>query len=75
MWFLGRRAFRDANVRSRNEDAERDCTTTLKLDAKNVKAWFRRGQARAGMGRIAAALDGESSVTCLGALGDGLSRF
>lgn len=30
----------------RNEDAERDCTTVLTSNASNVKALFRRGQAR-----------------------------
>ncbi|KAG1880705.1 hypothetical protein C8R48DRAFT_573161, partial [Suillus tomentosus] len=30
----------------KNEDAERDCTTVLKLSPSNVKALFRRGQAR-----------------------------
>jgi len=32
----------------RNEDAERDCTTVLSLNPGNVKALFRRGQARMG---------------------------
>lgn len=34
----------------KNEDAERDCTTVLKLSRNNVKALFRRGQARMGFG-------------------------
>lgn len=34
----------------KNEDAERDCTTVLKLSRNNVKALFRRGQARIGLG-------------------------
>lgn len=34
----------------KNEDAERDCTTVLKLSPNNVKALFRRGQARMGLG-------------------------
>ncbi|KAF5372891.1 hypothetical protein D9758_001714 [Tetrapyrgos nigripes] len=33
----------------KNEDAERDCTTVLSLNSGNVKALFRRGQARIGM--------------------------
>ncbi|KAG2144170.1 uncharacterized protein EDB93DRAFT_1154165 [Suillus bovinus] len=33
----------------KNEDAERDCTTVLKLSPNNVKALFRRGQARIGL--------------------------
>ncbi|KZS86930.1 TPR-like protein [Sistotremastrum niveocremeum HHB9708] len=35
----------------KNEDAERDCTTCLGLSPTNVKALFRRGQARAALGR------------------------
>ncbi|KAG2094629.1 uncharacterized protein F5147DRAFT_719620 [Suillus discolor] len=34
----------------KNEDAERDCTTVLKLSPNNVKALFRRGQARKALG-------------------------
>ncbi|KAF9561099.1 hypothetical protein CPC08DRAFT_707668 [Agrocybe pediades] len=36
------------------QDAERDCTTVLRLTpgGKNVKALFRRGQARMGLGRL-----------------------
>ncbi|KIM35927.1 hypothetical protein M413DRAFT_449556 [Hebeloma cylindrosporum] len=34
------------------EDAERDCTTVIGLDASNVKALFRRGQARVGTGNL-----------------------
>jgi len=36
------------------QDAERDCTTALRLSpgSKNVKALFRRGQARMGLGRL-----------------------
>ncbi|EEB93863.1 hypothetical protein MPER_07429, partial [Moniliophthora perniciosa FA553] len=36
----------------KNEDAERDCTTVLTLSPSNVKAIFRRGQARLGMGKL-----------------------
>ncbi|KAK7025566.1 hypothetical protein VNI00_015919 [Paramarasmius palmivorus] len=36
----------------KNEDAERDCTTVLSLSPSNVKAIFRRGQARFGMGKL-----------------------
>ncbi|KAG2115457.1 hypothetical protein DEU56DRAFT_841106 [Suillus clintonianus] len=40
----------------KNEDAERDCTTVLKLSPGNVKALFRRGQARTGLGHLDMAL-------------------
>ncbi|KAF8817206.1 hypothetical protein BYT27DRAFT_7153875 [Phlegmacium glaucopus] len=36
----------------KNEDAERDCTRVLELSSDNVKALFRRSQARIGMGNI-----------------------
>ncbi|KAG6853017.1 hypothetical protein C0991_007458 [Blastosporella zonata] len=36
----------------KNEDAERDCTTVLRLNALNAKALFRRGQARLAMGKL-----------------------
>ena len=36
----------------RNEDAERDCTRAIELDGRNVKGWFRRGQARVGLNRL-----------------------
>lgn len=36
---------------SRYEDAERDCTTTLDIDQKNVKAMYRRAQAREALGK------------------------
>ena len=34
---------------NRNHDAERDCTTVITLEPGNVKALFRRGQARVGL--------------------------
>ncbi|KAN0063228.1 hypothetical protein ACQY0O_004392 [Thecaphora frezii] len=34
------------------EDAERDCTTALRLSPDNVKATFRRAKARTGAGRL-----------------------
>ncbi|KAG6809839.1 hypothetical protein H0H92_014531 [Tricholoma furcatifolium] len=36
----------------KNEDAERDCTTVLNLNALNAKALFRRGQARLALGKL-----------------------
>ncbi|THV07845.1 hypothetical protein K435DRAFT_847653 [Dendrothele bispora CBS 962.96] len=39
----------------KNEDAERDCTTVLSLNPGNVKALFRRGQARG-------SIDGDSKL-------------
>ncbi|KAH9980926.1 hypothetical protein BGW80DRAFT_1247768 [Lactifluus volemus] len=36
----------------KNEDAERDCTTVLSLSNKNVKAFFRRAQARAALNKL-----------------------
>ncbi|KAL0064281.1 hypothetical protein AAF712_008725 [Marasmius tenuissimus] len=39
----------------KNEDASRDCTTVLSLNPSNVKALFRRGQARLDMDKIAEA--------------------
>ena len=56
----------------RIEDAERDCTKVLALNPSNVKALFRRGQARktlgslddaqAGMGRYQIKTDDPSSI-------------
>jgi hypothetical protein len=43
---------------NRNEDAERDCNTVLNLSPNNVKALFRRGQARVGMGKLLEAQKG-----------------
>ncbi|KAG9080939.1 hypothetical protein FS749_007849 [Ceratobasidium sp. UAMH 11750] len=37
---------------NKNEDAERDCSTVLKLQPNNVKAMFRRAQARVGLGKL-----------------------
>ncbi|KAB5592807.1 RNA polymerase II-associated protein 3 [Ceratobasidium theobromae] len=37
---------------NKNEDAERDCTTVLKLQATNVKGLFRRAQARIALGKF-----------------------
>ncbi|KAF8839568.1 TPR-like protein [Paxillus ammoniavirescens] len=36
----------------KNEDAERDCDRVLALSTKNVKALFRRGQARRALGKL-----------------------
>lgn len=47
----------------RNEDAERDCITVLKLSANNVKALFRRGQARMGLGCLDDAHAGECTIS------------
>ncbi|KAG8774408.1 hypothetical protein FRC15_001312 [Serendipita sp. 397] len=38
------------------QDAERDCSKVLLFDPKNIKALFRRGQARAGLGDYTKAL-------------------
>ena len=47
--------------RSRNEDAERDCDTVLRLDSKSVKGLFRRGQARVALQKLREAEQGMSS--------------
>ncbi|KAJ7016835.1 hypothetical protein C8F04DRAFT_1159197 [Mycena alexandri] len=39
----------------KNEDAERDCSTVLSLSNGNVKALFRRAQARLAMGKLSEA--------------------
>ncbi|KAF8636231.1 hypothetical protein AX17_003717 [Amanita inopinata Kibby_2008] len=44
----------------KNEDAERDCTTVLRLNASNVKALFRRSQARLALGKL---LDSRQDLT------------
>ncbi|KIK66401.1 hypothetical protein GYMLUDRAFT_239358 [Collybiopsis luxurians FD-317 M1] len=36
----------------KNEDAERDCTSVLNLNKSNVKALFRRAQARRALGKL-----------------------
>ncbi|KAH9891962.1 hypothetical protein C8Q73DRAFT_97250 [Cubamyces lactineus] len=36
----------------KNEDAERDCDTVLRLDSKSVKGLFRRGQARVALQKL-----------------------
>ncbi|TCD62427.1 hypothetical protein EIP91_006909 [Steccherinum ochraceum] len=33
----------------KHQDAERDCSTVIRLDPKNPKAWYRRAQARQGL--------------------------
>lgn len=46
----------------RYEGAERDCTTVLSLSKSNVKALFRRGQARISMGKLLEAQEGFSVI-------------
>ncbi|KAI0655501.1 hypothetical protein C8Q70DRAFT_1020499 [Cubamyces menziesii] len=36
----------------KNEDAERDCETVLRLDSKSIKGLFRRGQARVALQKL-----------------------
>ncbi|RPD80169.1 TPR-like protein, partial [Lentinus tigrinus ALCF2SS1-7] len=36
----------------KNEDAERDCDAVLRIDKKNVKGYFRRGQARVALQKL-----------------------
>lgn len=43
----------------RFEDAERDCSTVIRLDPQNAKAWYRRAQARQGLDVWDDALAGE----------------
>ena len=45
--------------RHRHDDAERDCTAVLTLDVSNVKAFFRRGQARAAQNKLVDAQKGK----------------
>ncbi|CAL1713409.1 unnamed protein product [Somion occarium] len=40
----------------KNEDAERDCSRVIGLNQNNVKAWFRRAQARAALEKYGEAL-------------------
>ncbi|KAI0245886.1 hypothetical protein BJV78DRAFT_1365156 [Lactifluus subvellereus] len=47
---------------SKNEDAERDCTTALNLSNKNVKAFFRRAQARTALDKLGEAHNGAWST-------------
>ena len=49
-------------ARTRNEDAERDCTTVLNLSKKNVKAFFRRAQARVALQKLGEAHNGASLI-------------
>lgn len=51
-----------ADLPRRFEDAERDCTKVLNLSPKNVKAYFRRGQANVGQSRFIEARRGMLSV-------------
>ncbi|OSD02441.1 TPR-like protein, partial [Trametes coccinea BRFM310] len=46
----------------KNEDAERDCDAVLRLDSKNVKGLFRRGQARVAMQKLHEAEAGTTSA-------------
>lgn len=52
MWFTLKDPTTDTDTAVRHADAERDCDLTIKLDQKNVKAWFRRGQARVGQDKV-----------------------
>jgi RNA polymerase II-associated protein 3 len=66
MFFLSlmySRSRRPSFLVHRNADAERDCTTVLVLSAFNVKALFRRGQARVGMGKLDEARQGGSAAS------------
>ncbi|THH14016.1 hypothetical protein EW146_g6278 [Bondarzewia mesenterica] len=47
----------------KNEDAERDCGKVLSLSPKNVKALFRRAQARIELQKLAEARQGEFAPT------------
>jgi len=53
---------REIELTSRYEDAEKDCSTVLSLSIQNVKAYFRRGQARVSLGRFIEAQRGVFSI-------------
>jgi tetratricopeptide (TPR) repeat protein len=44
----------------RFSEAEADCSTTLKLEENNVKAWWRRAIARREQGKLTDALNGKA---------------
>jgi tetratricopeptide (TPR) repeat protein len=44
----------------RYQDAERDCTTALSIQKDNLKALYRRGLARKGLGKYEDAVKGLS---------------
>ncbi|TFK89150.1 TPR-like protein, partial [Polyporus arcularius HHB13444] len=47
----------------KNEDAERDCNAVLLIDSKNVKGYFRRGQARVALQKLKEAEAGKPKPT------------
>lgn len=47
-----------ANLSHRYQDAERDSSSTLTIQKDNVKALFRRGQARVCLGNLDGSQDG-----------------
>ncbi|KAE9391156.1 TPR-like protein [Gymnopus androsaceus JB14] len=49
----------------KNEDAEKDCTAVLALNASNVKALFRRAQARKELGKLVEAQKDLEQATSL----------
>ena len=55
----------DLSVGRRNEDAERDCTRALELSPNNVKALFRRSQAKSGRGNLTEAHKGVYRYTAV----------
>ena len=60
---------------ARFADAERDCTTSLALDGKQTKAWFRRAIARRGLGQYTHAREGTFNVLVGGRHGRLTGRF